>query len=70
MGIHILRHFKEEMTRATDMQLQVISNIMFRYTTKKLKNEAILKYWMHCYVVLINIIYSIYSKQDSEIPPL
>ena len=74
MGIHILRHFKEEITRATDKQLPVISNNMFRYTTKKLKNEAILsfkEYWMHYYVVLINvIIYSIYSKQDSEIPPL
>ena len=48
MGIYVLRHFKEEMTRATDMQLQVISNIMFRYTTKKInflsfcvKNQSI-----------------------------
>ena len=54
--------------------LQLSSFILLvSYTTKKLKNKAIFilkQYWMYCYVVLSNVIYSIYSKQDSKIPPL
>ena len=39
MGVHILRCLKEELAWATDKWL---SNIMFSFTTKKLKNKAIL----------------------------
>ena len=44
MDVCTSRNLKEELAWATDKQLQVISNIMLfnSYTTKKLKNIAIL----------------------------
>ena len=44
VGIHVLRHIKVELAWGTYRWLRVISNIMLfkSYTTKKLKNKAIL----------------------------
>ena len=44
VGVHISRHLIEELAWATDKQLWVISNIKVSYTTKILKNKAILSY--------------------------
>ena len=42
-NVRILRRFKEELAQAIDKKLWVISNIRnASYTTKKLKNKAIL----------------------------
>ena len=38
MGVHILRHLKEELAWAIDKQLQVISNIMLFKTVIPLRN--------------------------------
>ena len=59
VNVCISKHFKEELVRAIDKWLQIISHIMpFKnYTTKKIKNKAILnlKYCMSCYVALSNV---------------
>ena len=41
MNIHVSRHLKEELAWAIDRRLQAISNLN-SYTTKKLKNKAVL----------------------------
>ena len=53
MGIHVLRHLKEELAWAKDKQLWVISN----YTTEEQTNKATLslKNCVCCYVVLSDI---------------
>ena len=38
MGIHVSRQLKEELARATDKRLQVISNIMLFKTVIPLRN--------------------------------
>ena len=51
-----MKSLKEELAWHTDKWLRVISNIMFSYTTKKLKNKAGFKqYCMGCYVVLSKV---------------
>ena len=44
VGVHVLRHFKEELAWATDKWLRIMSNVMLfktvSYSTKKLKNKA------------------------------
>ena len=43
MNVHILKSLKEEPAWVIDKWLRVISSkILFSYTTKKLKNKAIL----------------------------
>ena len=42
VGVHVSRRLKEKLAWATDKRLQVISNIMFSLTTKKLKNKVVL----------------------------
>ena len=43
VGMHVLRHLKEKLAWAKERQLWVISNMYnVSYTTKKLKNKAIL----------------------------
>ena len=46
MNVHVSRHLKEELAWAIDKWLRVISNTMLfktvSYTTKNLKNKAIL----------------------------
>ena len=43
VNVHILRHLKEELAWAIDKCLQVISNnYNVSYTTKNLKNKAVL----------------------------
>ena len=52
-----IKVFKRELAWAMDKWLQVISNKIV-YTTKTLKNKAILnlkQHRMHCYVTLSNI---------------
>ena len=55
-GIHVCRHWKEELVWSMDKQLQIISNIiLFKtlcYTPKKLKIRSFWlkkQYCMHCY---------------------
>ena len=62
VGIHVSRHLKEELAWAIDKWLWIISNIMlFKtviYTTKELKNKAVLnlkQYCMYCYMALSNV---------------
>ena len=60
MGIYILRCLKEN---HLGLQVWVISNTMFSYATKKLKNKAILSLKQQrlcCYVILSSIIYILF----------
>ena len=42
VNVRILRHLEEELAWAIDKWLQVISNTYVSYTTKNLKNIAVL----------------------------
>ena len=61
MNVHVSRLLKEELAWAIDKQLQVISNhYNVSYTTKKIKNKAVLNlkqytYCLRCYVAFSNI---------------
>ena len=58
MDVCVSSHLKEELAWTADKQLRVISIIMLFYSTKELKNEAVLnlkQYRLCCYVALSNI---------------
>ena len=45
MGVHVLRHLKEELAWATDKWFQVISNIMLFKTVVPLRNIVCVAMW-------------------------
>ena len=58
VNVCVSSHLKEELAWAIDKQLQVISYLMFGYTTKQIKNKDVSnlkQYRMYCYVALSNI---------------
>ena len=61
MNVHISWHLKEGLTWVIDKWPWVISTVMLLktvYTTKKLKNIAIVnlkQYYMHCCVTISNV---------------
>ena len=63
INANVSKHLKEELAWVIDKWLEVISDIMLFetviYTTKKLKNKAVLKlkqYSMQCYVTLSSVL--------------
>ena len=59
MGIQVLRQLKEELTRATDKRLQIISNVMLFKTTMplRIKEQNYFKFKEYnciCYYVVLS----------------